>query len=170
MSYHEKSNMKQRILFSFLLIGLLLPLHAQIKGHRYGHGQQLRGICQRALYSLPDSVLIAGTITNRAGEFSLDARFHSDAIVQVSFIGYQTSTVPAQPDQKVLLHPDTTLLGEVVVNGDLPRIRVRDDALVASVENTVLSKAGTANGWASSPITTGLTSTNFPSGIPGSLN
>ena len=37
------------------------------------------------------------------------------------------------------------MLAEVLVNGDIPRIRLRDDAVVATVENTVLSKAGTAN-------------------------
>ncbi|HAC73838.1 MAG TPA: TonB-dependent receptor, partial [Porphyromonadaceae bacterium] len=45
----------------------------------------------------------------------------------------------------ISLQPDTTLLDEVVVEGDLPRIRLRSDAVVATVQNTVLSKAGTAN-------------------------
>jgi hypothetical protein len=37
------------------------------------------------------------------------------------------------------------MLEEVVVEGDLPRIRLRNDAVVATVQNTVLSRAGTAN-------------------------
>lgn len=56
MSYHEKSNMKQRILFSFLLIGLLLPLHAQIKGIVMDTDSNPVEFANVALYSLPDSV------------------------------------------------------------------------------------------------------------------
>lgn len=36
-------------------------------------------------------------------------------------------------------------MGELVVKGDLPKIRLRNDALVTTVQNSVLSKAGTAN-------------------------
>lgn len=51
----------------------------------------------------------------------------------------------ASSNQHIELKPETTELGELVVNGNMPRIRVRDDALVTTVENTVLSKAGTAD-------------------------
>lgn len=36
-------------------------------------------------------------------------------------------------------------MGELVVKGDLPKIWLRNDALVTTVQNSVLSKAGTAN-------------------------
>ena len=49
--------------------------------------------------------------------------------------------MPAQPEHEIILKSDATMLNEVVVNGDIPRIRLRDDAVVATVENTVLSKA-----------------------------
>lgn len=137
--------MKQLILFSILFLGTLLSINAQIQGTVTDVDRNPVEFANVALYSLPDSILLAGTITNGEGKFTLETSLEPNSIVQVSFIGYQTRTVPAQPNQTVLLHPDTTLLGEVVVNGDLPRIRVRGDALVTSVENTVLSKAGTAD-------------------------
>ena len=89
--------------------------------------------------------MITGTTTDKSGAFLLDEDNSADKLLRVSFIGYETQTLPAKPEQEIYLKSDATMLSEVVVNGDLPRIRLRDDAVVATVENTVLSKAGTAN-------------------------
>lgn len=134
-----------KLFFSFLFCSLMLPLSAQIIGTVTDIDNNPIGYANVALYSLPDSVLIAGTITNETGQFSLTNEINSDAIVKISFIGYQTQTLPARPEQQVLMQPDTTMLDELVVKGTLPQVRLRDDALVTSVQNSVLSKAGTAN-------------------------
>lgn len=137
--------MIQKIVLFFLLGGILLPIHAQIHGTVQDTDSNPIEFANVALYTVPDSALIAGTITNQEGQFTLNANYSSDAFLKVSFVGYETRMVEASKDQLIALSPETTELGELVVNGDLPRIRVRSDALVASVENTVLSKAGTAN-------------------------
>ncbi len=137
--------MIQKIVLFFLLSGILLPIHAQIRGTVLDTDSNPIEFANVALYSIPDSTLLAGTITNSEGEFALTSENDIDAILKVSFIGYETKVVQAGSDQLIALAPETTELGELVVNGDLPRIRVRSDALVATVENTVLSKAGTAN-------------------------
>ena len=137
--------MIQKIVLFFLFSGILLPIHAQIRGTVLDTESNPIEFANVALYSIPDSTLLAGTITNNEGKFDLSSDNSIDAILKVSFIGYETKVVQAGSDQLIALAPETTELGEVVVNGDLPRIRVRNDALVASVENTVLSKAGTAN-------------------------
>lgn len=138
--------MNQKILFSLFLCGILLPLRAQIKGTVTDSDSNPIPFANVAIYSLPDSTLITGTTTDQQGVFSLLADNNSsNALLRVSFIGYETQTVPALPEQTISLQPDTTLLDEVVVEGDLPRIRLRSDAVVATVQNTVLSKAGTAN-------------------------
>lgn len=138
--------MTPKILFSLFLCGLLLPLHAQIRGTVTDTDRNPIPFANVAIYSLPDSALISGTTTDQDGAFLLLADNNSpNALLRVSFIGYETQTVPAQPEQTISLQPDTTLLNEVVVEGDLPRIRLRSDAVVATVQNTVLSKAGTAN-------------------------
>jgi len=134
-----------KILFSLVLCGLILPLSAQIKGVVSDLDSNPIEFANVAVYSLPDSTLIAGTTTDEAGAFSLDSENSSDKLLRVSFIGYETQTLPAKPEQEIFLKLDVTMLNEVVVNGDIPRIRLRDDAVVATVENTVLSKAGTAN-------------------------
>ncbi|WP_303916289.1 outer membrane beta-barrel family protein [Bacteroides mediterraneensis] len=43
------------------------------------------------------------------------------------------------------IHPDTQQLGEVIVKGNLPVTRMKGDAMVTNVENSVLSKVGSAN-------------------------
>ncbi len=137
--------MIQKIILFLLLVNILLPLHAQIRGTVRDNDSNPIEFANVALYSISDSSLIAGTITNREGHFSLSNDYNSDAYLQISFIGYETKMVEAANEQPITLLPETTELGELVVNGDMPRIRVRNDALVTSVENTVLSRAGTAN-------------------------
>ena len=137
--------MIQKIILFFLLGSIFLPINAQIQGTVVDNESNPISFANVALYTVPDSMLIAGTITNDEGHFSLNTEILSDAFIKVSFIGYETKVVEPTDDQFIALNPETTELGELVVNGDLPRIRVRDDALVTTVENTVLSKAGTAD-------------------------
>jgi len=134
-----------KILFLSVLCGLALSLSAQIKGVVFDLDNNPIEFANVAIYSLPDSALIAGTTTDETGAFLLDANNAANKLLRVSFIGYETQTIHAKPEQEIYLKSDTTMLGELVVNGDLPRIRLRNDAVVATVENTVLSKAGTAN-------------------------
>ncbi|SFK82899.1 CarboxypepD_reg-like domain-containing protein [Porphyromonadaceae bacterium KH3CP3RA] len=100
-----------------------------------------------ALFTLPDSALITGTVSDQNGEFTLNLNGNSgkDLFLQFSFIGYKTKTVEAKPQQTIVMEDDAVLLGEVVVKGDLPKIRLRNDALVTTVQNSVLSRAGTGN-------------------------
>ena len=97
------------------------------------------------LYSLPDSSLVSGTITNKNGEFSLTANGTEKGFLKISFIGYETQIVPAISGQTITLKVESRLLNEVVVQKSLPKIQLKNDALVATVQNSVLSKAGTAN-------------------------
>lgn len=137
--------MSLKTISSLIICGILFPLNAQIKGVVSDTDSNPIEFANVAVYSLPDSTLITGTTTDHSGSFIIDADNSDNKLLKVSFIGYETQTITAEPEQKIFLKSDTTMLGEVVVNGDLPRIRIRDDAVVATVENTVLSKAGTAN-------------------------
>lgn len=80
--------MSWKLFFSLLLCSFVLPLSAQIKGTVTDTDNNPIGYANVALYSLSDSVLIAGTITNETGQFSLTNEINSDAIVKISFIGY----------------------------------------------------------------------------------
>ena len=98
-----------------------------------------------ALYSSADSTMITGTVTDKKGEFSLKTKNQSNTFLKISFIGYETQTVPARRQQTIVMVAEAFTLGEVVIKGDLPKIRLRNDALVITVQNSVLSKAGTGN-------------------------
>ena len=134
---------------SILLLLLLFVNHIQAKnisGLVLDQTDQPIEFANVALFSLPDSVLLTGTITDAKGEFSLNTnRPEGNYYLQISFIGYETQTVKAQASQTIILKNDSKLLGEVTVEGNLPRIEIKNDALVSTIQNTVLSKAGTGN-------------------------
>lgn len=56
-----------------------------------------------------------GTITGLDGEFQLQA--NPEAIIVISFIGYQSQEVPAMPVMNIVLKEDTEQLDEVVIIG-----------------------------------------------------
>lgn len=96
--------------------------------------------------SLPDSTFVTGTISGEDGSFTLEAT-SKNQILKISSIGYKTVCKPISPANIgiVQLMSDAQMLGEVVVKGNLPVTRMKGDAMVTSVENSVLSKVGSAN-------------------------
>ena len=56
-----------------------------------------------------------GTITDLDGNFQLTA--DADALLVISFIGYQTQELPAQPVMNITLRDDSKQLEELVVIG-----------------------------------------------------
>lgn len=96
--------------------------------------------------SLPDSTFVYGTISDQDGRFVIPEKF-SNGILRVSSVGYAVVYTECKNVSlgTILLHSDTQLLGEVVVKGNLPITRMKGEALVTSVQNSVLAKAGTAN-------------------------
>lgn len=98
------------------------------------------------ILSLPDSAFVNGTVSAEDGSFSLNATT-PDQIIRITSVGYTTVYKPVQPADlgTVRLIPDTQLLNEVVIKGDLPRTRVKGDAMVTTVTGSILEKAGTGN-------------------------
>lgn len=96
------------------------------------------------LLSLPDSVFVSGTVSGEDGSFAL-ASTAPNQLVRISSIGYATQYKPvSSPDMGVVqLVSDTQLIGEVVVKADLPKMRLKGDAVVTTVEGSLLEKAGT---------------------------
>ncbi|MBP7151511.1 MAG: carboxypeptidase-like regulatory domain-containing protein, partial [Paludibacteraceae bacterium] len=107
-----------------------------IQGKVTDENQQPIEFANVILYSLPDSSLVTGTITNKNGEFLLSANDTEKGFLKISFIGYETQTVPAISGQTIVLKVESRLLNEVVVQKSLPKIQLKNDALVASVQNT----------------------------------
>ena len=135
--------------FLFVLTGIILPvcLSAQtVSGKLIDENSQPLPYANVVLLSLPDSVFVSGTISSEDGTFTLEAT-SVNQIVKISSIGYKTVCKAVSPANLgiVQLVSDAQMLGEVVVEGNLPVTRMKGDAMVTSVENSVLSKVGSAN-------------------------
>lgn len=98
------------------------------------------------LLALPDSTFVTGTTSGENGTFSLNTTTGS-GIVRISSIGYTTVYRPASPaDMGVIqLTSDAQLLNEVVVKADLPKMRLKGDAMITTVAGSILEKSGTGN-------------------------
>ena len=96
------------------------------------------------MLSMPDSAYVQGGITDEQGAFNLTS-LQNGGLVKISYIGYQTLYInPSAVDLgTIILQPEATLLGEVVVVSKLPKTRVKGDAMRTTIEGTILEKAGT---------------------------
>lgn len=135
--------------FLFVLTVIILPvsMYAQtVTGKLIDENSQPLPYANVVLLSLPDSTFVSGTISGEDGSFTLEATSENQ-IIQISSLGYKTVYKSISPANIgiVQLASDAQMLGEVVVKAYLPVIRVKGDAMVTNVENSVLSKAGSAN-------------------------
>lgn len=96
------------------------------------------------LLSLPDSAFVSGTISGEDGSFTLETTSENQ-IVKISSIGYKTVCKPVSPSDMgiVQLVSDAQMLGEVVVKAGLPKMQLKGDAMVTTVQGSILEKAGT---------------------------
>lgn len=112
----------KRILYSIFLCGLTITMSAQIKGTVTDSGNIPVKNAKVAIYSLPDSVLIAGTTTNERGEFAFPAYHSVNKMMKVSCNGYKATLYRALPEQHVKLRDELTLPDELTVNGALSSV------------------------------------------------
>lgn len=107
-----------------------------------------------ALYSKKDSSLIAGSISNFDGEFSLEKVAKGDYYLQISFIGFKdliVNTLNFTKDISVIelgtisLQSDMTLLDEFEVTAKVATISNNIDKQVINVEKNISAKGGTAS-------------------------
>ena len=97
------------------------------------------------LLNARDSAFVAGTTTSNDGAFNITGNA-SKPILKISYLGYKTLVLDApQPNLGIIaLEPEATVLGEVVVKGQRPAFKLTTDGLKTEVENTLLSKVGSA--------------------------
>ena len=97
------------------------------------------------LLNASDSTFVAGTTTDDNGVFTLNVST-AMPIIKVSYLGYKTRLINTTASDlgTITLEPEATMLGEVVVKGERPAFKVTVQGLKTDVENTLLSKVGTA--------------------------
>ncbi len=96
------------------------------------------------LLSMPDSTFVQGAMTDEQGHFQIITP-QGDGLLKVSSIGYETQYLnpKAFNGQMIQMKEATLMLGEVVVKNQLPKTRVKGEAMRTTVEGTILEKAGT---------------------------
>ena len=97
------------------------------------------------LLQTADTTYLAGTITAEDGTFAVSAH-PQGKLISFSFVGYKTISkeISAENMGTIQLLPDNLLLSEIIVKADLPKPEYKGDALVTTIQGTVLEKAGTA--------------------------
>ncbi len=97
------------------------------------------------LLNSSDSAFVAGTTTDTDGRFSLTGHA-AKTLIKITYLGYQTLVLDAPGSDlgTIALEPEATMLGEVVVKGQRPAFKLTTEGLKTEVENTLLSKVGTA--------------------------
>ena len=124
----------------FLITSAGYSQQKQIRGKVTDTDNQPIEFSNVALYSLPDSTFVTGTVSDQQGEFSLTLNDNINAFLKISFIGYETQTVPAVSEQTVVLKADSIFLDEVVVQGHRKGFQMENGNIVANVSGTLLGK------------------------------
>lgn len=125
----------------------VLKSSAQIfSGRVIGENQLPVEYATVALLSVPDSALVGGAVTDSKGVFKITAQDAGPYLLSVSFVGYKkfVQRVASSVEENITLIPDDLMLDEVVITQRLPQFRLDNGGLTTKVENTILSKAGTA--------------------------
>ena len=139
--------MNRRIAFLCACLLATFALQAQtLTGKLIDENNQPLPYANIVLLSLPDSAFVAGCVSAEDGTFSLNASCER-RIIRISSIGYATlyKECMGQDLGTLQLTPDARMLGEVVVKADLPKVRLKGDAQVTTVQGSILEQAGTGN-------------------------
>ncbi|HIB37273.1 outer membrane beta-barrel family protein [Mesonia sp.] len=101
-----------------------------------------------AFYKQADSTFVEGTITEENGKFLFNDIFEGLYILEVSFIGYQTSKQNIKINTntklaKIKLQQDSENLDEVNISTKKPSVRKVTDRLIFDIENTSISSGTT---------------------------
>ncbi len=90
-----------------------------------------------------DSTFIQGTVTNTNGEFTLYKTNGKTYLLKASSVGYETTYQNCQSGNigTLILKPDAVTLQETVITARRPTYKMKGNALVTHVSNSLLSTA-----------------------------
>lgn len=105
------------------------------------------------IYSIRDSSLVTGGITDKNGFFSIDRIKYGKFFVEINFIGYAKHTIPQisiKPDKKnidlgkIYLVINAEMLAEVSVEAEVNQVDYKLDRKVININQDILSSGATA--------------------------
>lgn len=138
-------------IFVFILFTFIAGcLGAQTTGKIVNTAREPVGYANVVFSTKADTSFLAGTITNEKGIFVVPeiAYNRQDEIqVRISCLGYQTQQInfSGLGKEAIVLQEDTLILDEVVVKASKQPYKMEQGVLSANVENSPLSRLGTAN-------------------------
>ena len=138
--------MKQFVVLLTLLFANVFSFAQQISGKVLDENKEPLAYADVVAYSLPDSLMIEGAITDNDGVFFLNKITDNNVIVSISMVGYKTVLLNETHSDlgTIEMEPESFLLEGVIVKADLPKYRTVNGGFVTQVDNTLLSKAGKA--------------------------
>ena len=137
--------MKRIYLFLMGMMTLIVSSQAQNLTGKVVDEKNIPLAYANVILQTADSIYLAGTTTDVTGNFKL-AKHENAKLINISFVGYTSlvKEITSNDLGEVQLQPDAQLLGEVLVKGYLPKTQAKGDAMVTTINGTVLEKAGTA--------------------------
>ena len=139
---------KKRLLLPLLLLATTLATLGQTLQGRFCDegGNPLEFVNVVALQPA-DSAFVQGTVTATDGRFSLNGLPEGNYLLRATSVGYAPFYLLCHPAElgTLTLQADAVMLQEAVVTARRPTYKMKGNALVADVENTLLSAAGTAS-------------------------
>ena len=137
--------MKRLVLFSVMCLVAIASTAQGISGRVIDEQSQPMPFANVVLVNRSDSAFVQGAVTKDDGTFTIQTD-KQDGILKVTSVGYIIRYIDARQGNvgDIQMQPDTQMLGEVVVKGSRPLVKMKDDALVTTVEGSYLSKTGTA--------------------------
>lgn len=136
----------KKLFFISTLCLMAMAIQAQnINGRVIDENAQPLPFANVVLLSLPDSTFIQGAVSDADGSFSIQTE-KTRGLLKVSSIGYATQFIDCHGGNmgNITLMPDQQMLGEVEITAMRPTYNMTAEGIATNVENTVLSKAGTA--------------------------
>ena len=137
--------MKRAISTIIILLATICQLSAQnLIGIVTDENGQPMEFATVSLRSLPDSSIVAGCITDAKGQFSIERKNAGD-FIQISSIGYSTKNLPVSAfttSQTIKMQIEANLLNEIVVSKTRPKTKLLGDAVVTTIEGSILEHAG----------------------------
>ena len=105
-----------RFVFIIVLLFSCKVLNAQISGVIIDEEKLPVEFATIGLYQIPDSVLIASTVSNNKGYFSFPNTVSQQLILKISSVGYETICFAAKSHHEIILKRYSEELQEVVIS------------------------------------------------------
>lgn len=135
----------KRVITTFIVLLAICQLSAQnLIGTVTDEKGQPMEFATVSLRLLPDSSIVAGCITDTKGQFCIERKDAGD-FIQISSIGYGTRNLPVSTfstSQTIIMEIEAGLLNEIVVSKTRPKTKLLGDAVVTTIEGSILEHAG----------------------------